>query len=568
MSSPGRAQASAAEVGGLPTEIATPLGGEPPPYRTGAAAASAAGSATPGPDALPSDLLGEAVRRLSTAMWAVAAIYAVYAVLFATVWRDYAGPVNYIAGLSALIVSVVLPFQLRRCQHSQRRLFQVGLVYELSICLAIELDAFWRIPLDEFSVRASWACLVIALFPVLVPAPLKRVIVSSLLAALMTPLAFGIALWARGLPAPPLAAALSLLLPPFLAAGLALVPAHVFGRLNAHVRRARRLGSYRLIEKLGAGGMGEVWRAEHELLVRPAAVKLVRPELGVAPAARRSLLERFEREAQATAALESPHTVELYDFGVSDDGVFYYVMELLRGSDLDSLVHKYGPMPPERVAHILIQACESLDDAHRGGMIHRDIKPANIFLAHRAGVCDFVKVLDFGLVKIEDRDDVSLSRAGEIHGTPAFMAPEIATGEGAVDGRSDLYSLGCVAYWLLTGKLVFDEPTSMKMALAHATRDAVPPSRRGAVVPPPLERLVMDCLAKDPAARPTIPADLAERLRQSGLAAGWSREHALAWWREREPEVQAQAHGKRSLHKPGGELLAPARLKRSSFGAP
>jgi serine/threonine-protein kinase len=285
--------------------------------------------------------------------------------------------------------------------------------------------------------------------------------------------------------------------------------------------------------------MGEVWRAEHDLLARPAAVKLIRADSAFGnDASRQRLIERFQREAQATAALESPHTVELYDFGVSDDGVLYYVMELLRGIDLETLVHRFGPQPAERVAHVLIQACHSLEDAHRSGLVHRDIKPANLFLTSRAQEVDFVKVLDFGLVKLlgPQTEDVKLSRAGEMHGTPAYMAPEEATGDSEVEPRSDLYSLGCVAFWLLTGRLVFDEPSSMKMTIAHATREPVAPSRVASQpIPAALDDLVLRCLAKFPAERPSA-AELAAELGAAGLAAPWTAERARAWWREHLPD--------------------------------
>jgi serine/threonine protein kinase len=400
-----------------------------------------------------------------------------------------------------------------------------------------------------------------------VPASTRRILLSAFLSALMTPVALFTVIAIKGGPVPPADVLLSVIMPPFIAAVAALVPAHVYVRLSAQVSRARRLGSYRLVERLGQGGMGEVWRAEHQLLVRPAAVKLVRAELGGPNQLR--LLERFEREAQATAALESPHTVQLYDFGVSDDGVFYYVMELLRGIDLESLVQQHGPLPADRAVHLLLQVCDSLADAHRGGLVHRDIKPANIYLAQKAGVCDFVKVLDFGLVTVGASEDVGdelkVSRAGEVHGTPAYMPPEIATGETDIDGRCDLYSLGCVAYWLVTGRLVFDEKTSLKMAIAHATIEPERPSMRGAVVPAELEDIILSCLAKEPSQRPHSAGELAERLRKTGLAATWTRERATAWWREHLPRLSEPEKHVNSLHKPSGALLSPARLKRSTF---
>ncbi len=242
-----------------------------------------------------------------------------------------------------------------------------------------------------------------------------------------------------------------------------------------------RLGSYEVLSLLGAGGMGQVWRAKHLMLDRPAAVKLIRPE-SLGPEAgvqAETLLRRFEREAKATSALRSPHTVQIYDFGTTEDGTFYYAMELLEGRDLKSLVEQHGPLPAERVIYILRQVCESLAEAHRNGLIHRDIKPANIFLAEVAFKYDFVKVLDFGLVKQTPGTGWKGSRLtieGAVAGTPAFMAPELIKGSSKIDERVDIYSLGCVAYGLLTGQLVFEGNTPLQIIAAHLEQQPVLPS--------------------------------------------------------------------------------------------
>ena len=492
---------------------------------------------------LPSDVVEAASDRLSTAMLVVAAVDLVYILLYVTVWSEYADRVGTIVGGGSLLLSLGLAWGMRSCRHSQRAILLVGAVYEVLLTFGYSLVDFWHLPsITGVSNLISWTCVLIAVFPVLVPGPTRQIAVASFVAAAANTLAFVVAVPLRGVPMPPspdLTA--SLLLPPYIAATLSLIPARVFHRLGQKVTQARQLGSYQLVERLGAGGMGEVWRAEHELLARPAAVKLIRTESqsGDNGAARQRLVERFEREAQATAALESPHTVELYDFGISDDGVLYYVMELLRGIDLETLVHRFGPQPPERVAHILGQVCHSLEDAHQRGLVHRDIKPANLFLTSRAQELDFVKVLDFGLVKVVApvEGDVKLSRVGEVHGTPAYMAPEEATGDGAVGPQSDLYSLGCVAYWLLTGKLVFDEPSSMKMTIAHATREPVAPSRvADQPIPPALDELVLRCLSKSPDDRPATAADLARDLQATGLAVAWTPERARLWWRAYLPD--------------------------------
>jgi hypothetical protein len=237
---------------------------------------------------------------------------------------------------------------------------------------------------------------------------------------------------------------------------MAVVPAILLMRVGREVNRARELGSYRLVRLLGKGGMGEVWRAEHRMLARPADIKLIRPDTIPADSAEASrVLQRFEREAQATARLQSPHSIELYDFGMTNEGAFYYVMELLEGMDLKTLVQRFGPLPAGRAVSLLAQACDSLADAHHLGLVHRDVKPANLYACRKGLLVDFVKVLDFGLVitaRDQPGEDMRLTRAGSATGTPSFMAPEMVVSHGELDGRADVYALGCVAYYLLTGK--------------------------------------------------------------------------------------------------------------------
>ena len=245
------------------------------------------------------------------------------------------------------------------------------------------------------------------------------------------------------------------------------------------IRSLQELGCYQLVEKLDHGGMGEIWRARHRMLARPVAVKLIRPELiGVkSPVEAAALVGRFQREAEATAALHSSHTVSLHDFGVTPEGAFYYVMELLEGLDLETLVRRFGPVPPERAIHLLIQACDSLAEAHAVGLVHRDVKPANIIACHWGLKWDFVKVLDFGLVKAmwTMGEDDQLTSEGAITGTPAYMAPEAALGGRDLDARVDLYGLGCVAYWLLTGERVFLGRTAVEVLMHHVKTPPVPP---------------------------------------------------------------------------------------------
>lgn len=296
-------------------------------------------------------------------------------------------------------------------------------------------------------------------------------------------------------------------------------------------QQALNLGSYQLEELLGRGGMGEVWRAQHRLLARRAAIKLIRPEaLGGDTGRRKLVLARFEREAQATASLRSPHTIELYDFGVADKGAFFYVMELLDGLDAAVLVERFGPMPAERVTYLLRQVCDSLGEAHATGLIHRDVKPSNILVCRYGRAFDFVKVLDFGLVKPSDTESPQLTADNVVTGTPAFIAPEQVLGT-TLDARSDLYAVGCVAYWLLTGHYVFEGSNAMQVMLEHARGTPVPPSRRTEqAMPQELEQLVMSCLEKDPAKRPQSADGLAEALEEVPVGRSWTQAQARDWW--------------------------------------
>jgi serine/threonine protein kinase len=285
--------------------------------------------------------------------------------------------------------------------------------------------------------------------------------------------------------------------------------------------------------------------ATHRMLARPAAIKLIRPEMIGAsdPADAQLALTRFRREAEAAANLRSPHTVELYDFGVTDDQTLYFVMELLEGMDLESLVRQHGPVPAGRVVHILGQVCASLEEAHVRGLVHRDIKPANIHVGRLGLVYDFVKVLDFGLVKaIADgnREHSLTTQAGLIIGTPGYMAPEIALSD-RVDGRADLYALGCVAYYLLTGQQVFDGETAMQVIAKHLPAEPVPPTQRGPfIIPAGLEQLVLACLAKKPEERPQSAEELARLLAAIDVEP-WTVVQAEEWWAARPAARAAQA---------------------------
>jgi DNA-binding NtrC family response regulator len=300
-----------------------------------------------------------------------------------------------------------------------------------------------------------------------------------------------------------------------------------------------RIGSYSLIERLGSGGMGDVWLARHQLLARPAAVKIVRESaLGGGGEVGHIRRQRFAREAQATSELQSPHTVQLYDFGITEAGGFYYVMERLRGMDLKRLVERHGPLSPERAVFLLKQACLSLSEAHALGLVHRDVKPANLFACRLGSEYDFVKVVDFGVVSRHASETTAqITTAGMILGTPAFLAPELVATQ-TFDGRADIYALGCVAFWLLTGRTPFEGDDAMAILLQHAQAAAPAPSTMSEEpIPQELDDVVLDCLQKDPVRRPATADVLWERLEAVPLAREWSQRKARSWWEMHEPEL-------------------------------
>jgi serine/threonine-protein kinase len=314
------------------------------------------------------------------------------------------------------------------------------------------------------------------------------------------------------------------------------VLAYLVGRSTYGTAReaqsAQDLGSYRLIAPIGEGGMGEVWRASHNMLARPAAIKLVKLDTPQSDL----LARRFLREANAIAGLRSPHTVYLYDFGTTREGRLYYVMELLDGVSLQTLITSFGPQPASRVIGILTQICRSLGEAHEQKIVHRDLKPSNVMICKVAQTYDFVKVLDFGLAKPFGGTEVSqLTAEGVTTGTPEYMSPEVATGSANIDARADLYALGCVGYALLTGGLVFVDPKPVGVALKHMQVVPDPPSRRtDRFVPPDLERVILACLEKEPRARPADARTLEEMLRACDVPY-WREEDAAAWWERHLP---------------------------------
>jgi eukaryotic-like serine/threonine-protein kinase len=313
------------------------------------------------------------------------------------------------------------------------------------------------------------------------------------------------------------------------AVGYAVYGSHKISVLRRQAYEARRLGQYQVKRRLGAGGMGQVYLAEHVLLGRPCALKLIRPEWAGDPTNR----ARFEREVRAMAALTHPNVVEVFDYGRADDGTFYYAMEYLPGLSLHQLVGRYGPLPPGRAVHLLRQLCGALQEAHAAALVHRDVKPGNILVCRRGGRPDVAKLLDFGLVRAHGPagGGDKLTRDGAIAGTPAYMSPEQAAGRADVDARSDLYSLGAVAYFLLTGRPPFVRPTAVQTLAAHLNEPVIPPDQLRADVPADLQAVVLRCLEKDPARRYPDAGELARALVGSG-ADPWTAEQAAAWWRE------------------------------------
>jgi tRNA A-37 threonylcarbamoyl transferase component Bud32 len=470
---------------------------------------------------LPADLLREASNRVAIVALLSAVTWVVADVLWHLTW-PYANPGRSWPGFSApdgvaataAALSLALYAYIRKADKPPEFVLRLALGYMILTCFALGLTMHWGLPLtSRLQPSISWVGVVFLIFAAIAPNDPRRMLVASLIGASMNPLAM-VLTNVHGMGAgAAVRTGLLMHYQDFLLAGIAAVISSVVTRLGRQVGRAREMGSYQLGELIKKGGMGEVYRASHRMLARPAAIKLIRGDmLGANDGESADLaVRRFRREAEAAANLRSPHTVELFDFGITEDQTLYFVMEYLDGVDLETLVRENGPLPARRVIHILKQCCESLEEAHGQGLVHRDIKPANIHLGKVGIAFDFVKVLDFGLVKsvVKEDSEISLATAvGRTPGTPSYMAPEMALGEG-VDGRSDIYALGCVGYFLLTGRLVFDAESTFQMIAKHMRNDPVPPSVRAKVeVPQALENLILRCLAKDPSARPQSAREL------------------------------------------------------------
>jgi hypothetical protein len=456
----------------------------------------------------------------------------------------------------AVVVSGVGLFLARRYRLIATSAILVGgMAFEVLVAFGIAMvETAWPILPGQPVLGTSWLGPWIVAVGVIVPNRPIWTLLTALIAATAWPVAYAINYARLDLTLPPLGTLAAWPTLNYLLAGLAYALARRWYSTACDAQLAVVLGSYRLVSRIGAGGMGEVWKATHHMLARSAAVKLIKPHDGRGAAGRdRDLaLKRFKREANVIARLQSPHTVYLYDYGTSRDGRAYYAMELLDGISLQELVATFGPQPASRVVNILRQMCQSLEEAHQRLLVHRDLKPSNIMLCKIALEYDFVKVLDFGLAKFVERAGTTqLTMDGVQGGTPGYMAPEVVTGAPG-DARADLYALGCVGYFLLTGTRVFEDANPITVALKHVQAVPVPPSQRTELpIPRPLEALILDCLEKNPAARPESARGIASRLAACGIDA-WTCDDADHWWERHLPSSSAlRATAAAPEHTPG-----------------
>jgi eukaryotic-like serine/threonine-protein kinase len=483
-------------------------------------------------------LLAEAARRLGW-IWLAVAVLCIATFFFqrlaqpemALVLDD---PVIRLLLLGIVLLAIGLLAAARQRLVPAATLLTLGMVFEVAVAFVISMvETSLPFEPDRPVIGVSSVGPLVFAMGVLVPNRPVLTLITALVAASMWPLAyvanaqrlhFEVLAWGR------------VLVWPVSNYGMAIL-AYLVGRRTygseIAMQQAHELGSYELIAPIGHGGMGEVWKATHKMLARDAAVKLVRRGMIERISSRQAeiAIKRFRREATATARLQSPHTVYLYDFGLSEDGHFYYAMELLDGITLQTLVSTFGPQPVSRVVAILRQICESLEEAHVKELVHRDLKPSNVMLCKVALEYDFVKVLDFGLVKPLEVDGQSrLTVEGVFGGTAGYVAPEVALGERHVDGRADIYAVGCIAYYLLTGTPVFNDGNAAAVAIKHLNVMPDPPSRRSELaIPACIDRVVLQCLAKRRDDRPETARGLADLLDACGVTP-WTPAEAAAWW--------------------------------------
>ena len=411
-----------------------------------------------------------------------------------------------------------------------------ALVAEVLLSALISVSVLWAGYLRTHHLASlTWVVPIIILFPLLVPSRPRTTLLVSALCALTMPAALAWLAWSGRVTAHS-GDFIGLVLSGAIAVGIGLVSSRTIYGATRQVAAARRIGSYELVERLSQGGMGEVWKGRHQFLARPAAVKLILPErLRGDTEARETVLQRFTREAQVTASLRSPHTVELFDFGISDDGALYYAMELLEGVNAEHFIYQFGPIEARRAAHWLQQVCHSLGEAHARDLVHRDIKPSNVFVCRYGRDRDFIKVLDFGLTRpLPAPGDPSLTSPLTVLGTPGYMAPEQIFGQDTSPG-TDLYALGCVAYWLVTGVKPFEGQTGGELMQQHAMAMPPRPSTRSPhALPERFEALVMSCLAKDARQRPADADALRRELEECFHSGSWTAVDAQEWWKTRE----------------------------------
>lgn len=514
---------------------------------------------------LPTEVLEVAARRLAILAAIYATVYFVAVFLLPTPpqWQaDRYIAQQYVGSVVCIAIALIAAAVFRSGRLSSRQVVIAGFGLEIYGAIGIEWALLlWGGDPQFIELGLSWTAAWIIAFPLILPSPPLRTFIVATIAASIRP-AILVTLAVQGVTLPDWATILQFVIPTYICVAIATIGAVVVYGLRRDVSRARQMGSYRLLEKLGQGGMGEVWTAEHRMLARTAALKLIHPR-GESPI-EIAQLQRFEREVQTTARLRSPHTIEIYDYGFTGDGTFYYVMELLAGLDLDDFLRKYGPMPDGRVIWILRQVCHSLGEAHELGLVHRDVKPANIFLCKAGRDFDVAKVLDFGLVK-RTRDafaeDEHLTVHGAFYGTPLYASPEMARGDvDLADARTDIYSLACVAYWLLTGRTVFAGDTPMAVLVKHTSAEPDPPSRHSAQqISTGLDDVILRCLAKEPAARPDADELLALLGKVEPLQE-WDERRARDWWATTNPSVPSTTP---SGPRPGeGTLVTPEGASR------
>jgi len=484
---------------------------------------------------LPPQMLAKARHRLVQVLWVFVGLSSVgICVAMLGLIAGKGGNVGLAAFThgTAIILSGSLLLLARRPSLSHELILNLGLVFQVLVCAVISLTT----PVLIFTVFHSippltWVAPAALLFTLMVPGPPRRMLVASILSCAMPPICMSI-LRATNHVTFTNEQLMAVIIGHAFIVPLAYMGARIMYRMSTEVAEARQIGSYTLIAKIGEGGMGEVWRGQHEMLARPAAIKLIRNvDMGGSAGDDNVALQRFEREAQVTASLESLHTVNVYDFGTSNDGQVYYVMELLTGLDLERLVSEFEPVRPARAVHFLKQICESLEEAHKAGVVHRDIKPANILTCRYAGHVDVIKVLDFGLASLRkvDAPSPNLTHQDAVIGTPSYMPPEQIKDGDAVTPQSDIYNLGCVAYWLLTGKPLFGGSSAVEVLAAHLHEPPPPPSELAEGIPKQLDDIVVSCLAKSPDDRPD-GAGAVRALLEQVPCEPWQRNDASEWW--------------------------------------